>query len=69
MLKAINATEAKKKFLELLERCKEQPFLIIRKGKPSAVLMSNEQYESIMETIKLYAYPEIAKRIEKWMKG
>ncbi len=69
MLKAINATEGKKKFLELLDRCKEQPFLIIRKGIPAAVLMSSEQYESIMETIKLYAYPEIAKRIEKWKRG
>lgn len=68
MLKVVNATDAKKKFLELLDKCREQPFLIVRKGKPSAVLISNEQYESIMETIKLYAYPEIAKRIEEWKK-
>ncbi|MEA3312847.1 MAG: type II toxin-antitoxin system Phd/YefM family antitoxin [Caldisericota bacterium] len=68
MLKAINATEGKKKFLELLDSCKEQPFLIIRKGKPTAVLMDSGLYESIMETIKFYAYPEIAKEIKEWKK-
>ena len=68
MLKAINATEGKKKFLELLDKCKEQPFLIIRKGKSTAVLMDSRLYESIMETIKFYAYPEIAKEIKEWKK-
>jgi prevent-host-death family protein len=66
MLKVRTTTEAKKKFLELLKEAEENPILITRKGRPSVVVLNAELYESIMETIKFYAYPEIAQALEKW---
>lgn len=69
MLKVRTTTEAKKKFLELLKEAEENPILITRKGKPSVVVLNAELYESIMETIKFYAYPEMAQALEKWRKS
>lgn len=65
MLEVINATEGKKEFLELIEKCKENPFLITKNGKPVAVLMDTETYEKIMETLKFYMYPEIKNKINE----
>lgn len=69
MLKVRTVTEAKKKFLELLKEAEENPILITRKGQPSVVVMNAELYESIMETIMFYAYPEIARALEEWGKS
>jgi prevent-host-death family protein len=66
MLRVRTATEAKKKFMGLLDEASENPILITRKGQPSVVIMNAELYESIMETIKFYAYPEIAEALKKW---
>lgn len=66
MLRVRTATEAKKKFMGLLDEAIENPILITRKGQPSVVIMNAELYESIMETIKFYAYPEIAEALKKW---
>ncbi len=65
MLEVVNATEGKKEFLQLIERCKENPFLITKNGKPVAVLMDAETYEKIMETLKFYMYPEIKNKINE----
>ncbi len=67
MLKAINATEAKKTLLQLLDKCNETPFLITKNGKPIAVLLGVEEYERVMETIKFYTIPEMKKNLEKWL--
>ncbi len=64
MLEAINATEAKKEFLQLLDRCKENPFLITKNGKPVAVLMDTDKYERIMETLKFYMYGEVKEKLK-----
>ncbi len=65
MLEAVNATEGKKEFLQLIERCKENPFLITKNGKPVAVLMNIETYEKMMETLKFYIYSEIKNKIDE----
>lgn len=67
MLKAINATEAKKMFLQLLDKCSETPHLITKNGKPVAVLLGAEEYERLIETIKFYMIPEAKKDLEEWM--
>ncbi len=64
MLEAVNATEAKKEFLQLLDKCKEIPFLITRNGKPVAVLMDADEYERIMETLKFYIYGELKEKMK-----
>jgi prevent-host-death family protein len=68
MLKAVNATEGKNNFLQLLDKCKENSFLITRNGKPVAVLIDSDEYERIMETLKIYLNPEIKEKIEEWQK-
>ena len=67
MLKVINATEAKKALLQLLDKCSETPFLITKNSKPVAVLLGAEEYEKLMETVKFYMVPEAKKDLEKWM--
>ncbi len=68
MLKVINATEGKNKFLQLLERCKEESYLITKNGEPAAVLLSADEYERIIETLKFYTYPKIKEQLEEWEK-
>lgn len=68
MLKVKTASETKRKFLEVLKEAEENPVLITRKGKPTVVMMNAILYEYLMETIKFYAYPEIARELEEWKK-
>ncbi len=68
MLKAVNATEGKNNFLQLLDKCRESSFLITRNGKPVAVLLDADEYERIMETLKLYLNPKIEEKIGEWQK-
>ncbi len=68
MLKVVNATEGKNNFLRILDQCKENSFLITRSGKPVAVLIDADEYERIIETLKLYINPKIKEKIEEWQK-
>ena len=40
-------------------------FVITRRGKPVAVMMSMDDYESLMETLDILADPEATARIRK----
>jgi antitoxin YefM len=60
MLKVMTASEAKKRLLEILDEVKASPILITRSGQPEAVIMAAEEYESLMETVKLLAYPHLS---------
>ncbi len=68
MLKVINATDGKNKFLQLLEQCKKQSYLITKNGEPAAVLLNAEEYERLIETLKFYIYPEIEEQLKEWEK-
>ena len=46
MEKGISASEAKTKFGELLERVQREPLTISKKGRPVAVLMSMDEFET-----------------------
>jgi len=53
MLGVIFATKLKNTLPEILERVeKGESYIVIRKGKPSAVLLNVEEYESLVETVK-----------------
>ncbi len=53
MLGVIFATKLKNTLPEILERVeKGESYIVIRKGKPSAVLLNIEEYESLVETVK-----------------
>ena len=54
-MKSINATDAKKRLLELIRDADEsfERYLIVRNGQPRAVLMSVDDYEGWLETLEI----------------
>lgn len=66
-MKNITATEAKKRFLELVREADEslERYCISRNGEPKAVLLSIADYEGWIETLEILsskdALPEIRK--------
>ena len=53
MLGVIFATKLKNTLPEVLKSVeKGESYIVIRKGKPSAVLLNIEEYESLVETVK-----------------
>ena len=66
MLKVITASLAKKRLLELLDEVQQAPLLITRSGQPTAVILSAEEYEALMETVKFLAYPCLAQADPPW---
>lgn len=59
-----NTTEARKKFFQLIDDANEKHEPIYIKGrKHNAVLISEEDYESIQETIHIYSVPGWVDRI------
>ncbi|HWD40724.1 MAG TPA: type II toxin-antitoxin system prevent-host-death family antitoxin [Fimbriimonas sp.] len=63
-------SEARATLARAMERvCKDhEPLIITRQGKPSAVLISLEDYESLDETAYLRRSPVNARRLTKSMK-
>lgn len=54
MLDVILATNLKEKLLDILEEVeKGKSYLIVKRGKPSGVLLNVEFYESLVETVNL----------------
>ncbi|UCH34908.1 MAG: type II toxin-antitoxin system Phd/YefM family antitoxin [Armatimonadota bacterium] len=63
----MSVSEAKKHLLALVRDAQQQGkvFSLTRKGAPAAVLMSEEQYRSVKETLEVLADPEELKGIVK----
>ena len=62
MLGVIFATKLKNTLPEVLKRVeKGESYIVIRKGKPSAVLLNIEEYESLVETVKFLTNKEFLK--------
>ena len=64
------ATEVRKNFFEILDKIAETniPYTITLGGKPKAVIMNAEEYESWMETLDIMSNPELVKGIEEGKK-
>jgi antitoxin YefM len=60
-------SEAKIKFSELVEKVYsgEQKFIITKDGKPSAMLINPDLYESLKETIEIKSNYELMSEIKK----
>jgi prevent-host-death family protein len=56
----MSVTEAKKRLLALVRAAQEQGkvYSLTRRGAPAAVLMSEEQYRSVKETLEVLSDPE-----------
>ena len=66
-MKTLTATEAKSKFLALLRKCKEleEVFSITNNGVPCAVIMSQNVYEGLLETIEILQDPKLARDLTR----
>lgn len=65
--KTLTVTQAKKKFLELVEGIENMREMITltRNGIPTTIMMSLEDYESLLETLEILASPHIMKSLKK----
>lgn len=61
------ATEVKRRLLELLKRLDTErgTITITRNGVPAGVLMSVEEYESLMETLEILADAKLVRGLGK----
>ena len=66
-MKAITATDAKKRLLELIRDADEsfERYCITRNGEPKAVLMSVDDYEGWLETIEIMGSKAAVDEIRK----
>ena len=66
-IKTLPVTEARKKLTDLVDKAATQldEYVITVKGRPKAVLMSSEEFESWKETNEILADSELVKAIRK----
>ena len=67
MVKTIAVSEARQNLPELVSRMRTllDRVVITRNGKPEAVMMAFEEYESWVETLELMSRPETVRGIRK----
>lgn len=67
MSKTLPITKARESLTTLVDRASRllEEYIITVKGKPEAVLMSHEEFESWRETIDILSDPELVKSIRK----
>ena len=67
MLEAIPVTEARQKFLPLLDRVEAGTyrFSVTRHGRPVAVVLSYEDYQRMTETLKLMENSNFNQRLSQ----
>ena len=67
MLETIPVTEARQKFLPLLDRIETGTFRfsLTRHGKPVAVILSYEDYQRMTETLKLMETRSFSQRLTR----
>jgi antitoxin YefM len=66
-MKAVTATHAKNSFLEILRDAEElgEEVLVTRNGRPCAVVVSAEEWETLLETIEILSDPDMMKKINR----
>ena len=67
-MEALNATEARRRFLGLIETFEKDPgavHKIEKHGHPAAVLLSMDLYESMLETMDILGNEEIMKQLRR----
>ena len=67
MVNTISIRELRPKLASVIENIhgKFDRYVITRRGKPEVVMMSIEDYESILETLEIQADKQLMKRINK----
>ncbi len=61
------ATEAKRRFLELLRTAEQrgEEVIITHRGEPKAVILSHDEYERLLETLEILSDRELLKKIRR----
>lgn len=70
-MKMMNATEARRKFLGLIETLEKDPkavHKIEKRGHPAAVLLSMDLYDSMIETMDIMGDEDLMKKISRSMR-
>lgn len=67
MIKTLPITEVRNKLPKLVENASKKldEYVITVNGKPEAVIMSNEEYESLKETLEIMSDPKLMSDIKK----
>jgi len=66
---SVNATQARKEFFDLIkDAVRKHKIYRIRHRDGDAVLMSEEEYESLQETLELLSIPGFAESIRQSLK-
>jgi len=65
-MKILSLSEAKIKLSELVDRVQsmDEAFVITKNGRPSAVLVNPDEFESWKETIEIKSDPDLMKEIK-----
>ena len=65
--KTIPITEGRKELFKIAEEVQkpDTQYVITREGKPGVVLMSAEEYDSLIETMEILSDPKIMEDIKK----
>ncbi len=65
--KTINITEGRKELFKIAEEVQkpDTQYVFTIEGKPGVVLMSANEYDSLMETMEILSNPEIMEDIKK----
>ena len=65
MVRTVSLKELRPALPEVIKKIDERldRFIVTRRGKPVAVMLSVEDYESLVETLDILADPEAMKRI------
>jgi antitoxin YefM len=66
----LTATKAKAQFLSLLRKTNDlhETYAITHNGQPYAVIMSNDEYEGLLETMEILKDKAFSKRLLKSIK-
>ena len=66
-MKILSLSEAKMKLSQLVEQVNtmDEEIVITKNGRPSAVLISPDEYEGWKETIKIKSDPDLMKEIKQ----
>lgn len=66
----LSVSELRSQLLKLIQRLKRVPerYIIMREGKPAAVLLSYEEFRNLMATLEVILDPEMVKGIEEGLR-
>ena len=70
-MKTLPLSEVKMKLSELIKRVasSDEEIMITKNGKPAAVIVSNDEFESLRETTEILSDEEFMKEIKKGIRG